>query len=186
MTDITKKAVKKPKSSLLFAILAIIFAVLAAAVGGVGLILKLLELAALFPGFIMFGLGMMVYGFLIAIPLYIPVVNVIFVIIVSLLFIVMACCAVGWELLPFALCLVSVIFAVIAIVKAFIVFSKKSKSGVTVTSIILSAISVALSFAIPTVLIIPAIIWSLAKVGVNIAGIVVFVRILIMVLTGAV
>ena len=185
MKDNMKETGKKPKSPLTFAILATVFAGLAVLCGGVGLLIKLIELVAIIPGFIMFGLGMMVYGFLIAIPLYIPVVNVIFVIGVALLFVFMACCAVGWELLPFVLCLFSLFFAVIAIVKAFLSHSKNGKSGVTAISVILSAISVVISFVLPTVLMLPAIIWILAKVGVNVAGIVVFVRLLIMVLTGA-
>ncbi len=184
MKDATKKTVKKPKSPLTFAILATVFAVLAGLCSGVGLLIKLLELVSIIPGFFIFGMSMMVYGFLIAIPLYIPVVNIIFVILVVLLFLFMACCAVGWELIPFVLCFMSLIFAVIAIVKAFLGYSKNAKAGVTVTSIILSVISVVVSVVIPTVLMIPAIIWILAKLGINLGGVIVFIRLLIMVLTG--
>ena len=173
-TDVlyTSEPPKKAFSTLskIFAISALIFGIL-------GLIAKALEVILAFPAFIVLGLLMMTYlGIILGILIWIPVVNVIAVIIIDIFFILMNVCAISAELLPFMLAILSIIMA--CEYKAQCTAGHSDSARSVDRNITLSVVTMAIS-------VIPAILWIIIKTVLNAGGITVFTQMLFQVLSGA-
>jgi hypothetical protein len=171
MQEITVKPPKKAASPIFFGILSLIFAAASILLGILGLGGKIIELIVAFPAFFILGMFMMTFGIIIGIIIWIPVVNIIFTIILDLLFIFMAVCAVGAEALPFVLALASIVMGILAILKGI----SKDRYGALpmgMGGIVVSVVS-------SIIFIIPAIIASLVKIFINGAGIALFTKLLI-------